>query len=93
VDASNVEVVGSNRKQLLEPIRFGEFLREKNAITDEQLLDALADHWQHGGLLGATIARRGFLSVDEVERLADEYHLLQVVEVDLPLGAAPRDAS
>jgi hypothetical protein len=93
VGATNVEVVGSNRKQLLEPIRFGEFLREKNAITDEQLLDALADHWAHGGRLGATIARRGFLSVDEIERLADEYHLLQVVEVDVPSPGPPRDAS
>ena len=70
------------KKALLEPIRFGDFLREKNAISDEQLLDALADHWAHGERIGDTVTRRGFLSVEEVERYANEYHPdLAVVEV------------
>ena len=65
----------------LEPIRFGEFLLERRAIDDGQLLDALAEHWAHGGRLGATVVRRGFLSVDQVESFAAEYHALRVVEV------------
>ncbi len=75
-----------SRKASLEPIRFGDFLREKNAISDEQLLDALADHWAYGGRIGATVARRGFLSLDDVERLANEYHLLSVVEVEVAVA-------
>jgi hypothetical protein len=78
-----VQWLRSGKKASLELIRFGEFLREKNALTDEQLLDVLAEHWAHGERLGQTVARRGFLSLEEVERFADEYHLLQVVEVDV----------
>lgn len=69
------------KRGTLEPIRFGEFLRERSAIDDHQLLDALAEHWAHGGRFGATVVRKGWLSVEEVERLAAEYHSLQVVEV------------
>ena len=65
----------------LERIRFGEFLLERRAIDDGQLLDALAEHWAHGGRIGAAICRRGILSVDRVEQLAAEYHGIQVVEV------------
>jgi hypothetical protein len=68
----------------LERIRFGEFLLERRVIDDGQLLDALAEHWAHGGRLGAAITRRGILSVDQVERLAAEYHGIQVVEVATP---------
>ncbi|HKA87302.1 MAG TPA: hypothetical protein VKE22_06520 [Haliangiales bacterium] len=68
-------------RHALERIRFGEFLVERRAIDDGQLLDALADHWAAGGRLGEAIARKGMLSSDEVERLAAEYHALRVVEV------------
>jgi hypothetical protein len=84
------EVVRVSRKASLEPIRFGEFLCERHAINDEQLLDALAEHWAHGGRIGATVARCGFMSLEDVERLAAEYHHLQVVEVEVavrpPMG-------
>ncbi len=76
------------KKALLEPIRFGEFLLEKSALNDEQLLDVLAEHWAHGGRVGDCVTRRGFLSFDEVERLADEYHLLQVVEVEVSVAVS-----
>ena len=82
------EVVRVSRKASLEPIRFGEFLFERQAINGEQLLDALAEHWAHGGRIGATVARRGFLSVDDVEKLACEYHELQVVEVEVAVRPA-----
>ena len=68
-------------KRRLEPIRFGEFLCQRRLITDEQLLDALGDHWAHGGLIGAAIWRRGYLEAEEIERQAAAYHGLQVVEV------------
>jgi hypothetical protein len=82
------DVVRDSKKKVLEPIRFGEYLVEKKAISDGQLLDALADHWAHGGKIGATVARRGFLSLDEVERHAADYHELQVVEVEVAVRAA-----
>ncbi len=68
-------------RQELERVRFGEFLREQELITDEQLLAALGDHWSNGGKIGAAIARAGFLSVEEVERHATRYHSLDVVEI------------
>ncbi len=66
----------------LMPIRFGEYLCEKELISDEQLLDALGDHWANGGKIGAAIARRGFMSEIDVERLAAEYHSLTIVEIE-----------
>ncbi|MBI4510064.1 MAG: hypothetical protein HY698_10550 [Deltaproteobacteria bacterium] len=69
------------RRAVLEPIRFGDFLVERCAIDDGQLLDALAEHWANGGRLGAAIARRGYLTAGEIEKLAAEYHGLGVVEV------------
>lgn len=69
-------------KPHLVPIRFGEFLCERKLITDEQLLDALGDHWSNGGRLGSAIARRGILSSAEVERAASAYHELEIIEID-----------
>lgn len=68
----------------LETIRFGEYLLERRAITDGEYLDALADHFAHGGRFGAALARRGILPAEDVERLAAEYHALRVVEVAAP---------
>jgi hypothetical protein len=65
----------------LEPIRFGEYLLERAAISDGEYLDALADHFANGGRFGTALSRRGILSSDEVERFAAEYHALRVVEV------------
>ena len=70
----------------LEPIRFGEYLLERKAISDGEFLDALADHFANGGRFGVALSRRGILATDEVERLASEYHALRVVEV-APAGA------
>jgi hypothetical protein len=67
---------------VLQPIRFGEYLFEKNALSDEQLLDALADHWSNGGRLGAAIMRCGHLTPEQVEKYAAEYHALNVIEID-----------
>jgi hypothetical protein len=71
----------------LEPVRFGEFLRDRNLITDEQWLAALAEHWSsHGRLrIGATIVARGYLPTEIVEAEARVFHDdLEVVVVVPP---------
>jgi len=71
----------------LEPVRFGEFLRDRHMISDEQWLAALADHWSapldgHRRLIGTTIIERGFLSAEQVESEARVFHDdLDVIEV------------
>jgi hypothetical protein len=72
----------------LEPVRFGEFLRDRHLITDEQWLAALADHWSSPKrrLLGAVIVANGFLPIEIVEAEArafhDELDVLEVGELD-----------
>jgi hypothetical protein len=65
----------------LKLIRFGEYLVEKRVLDDRQLLDVLAEHWASGRRLGETIAARGYLATEEVERHAREYESLNVVYV------------
>jgi hypothetical protein len=68
----------------LEPVRFGEFLRDRNLISDEQWLAALAEHWSspRHRLIGATIVANGFLPADIVEAEARTFHDdLEIVEV------------
>lgn len=69
----------------LEPVRFGEFLRDRNLISDEQWLAALADHWSSPKrrLLGAVIIANGFLPAAIVEAEARAFHdELDVYEVE-----------
>jgi hypothetical protein len=65
----------------LQPLRFGDFLVERKAIDEGQLLDALAEHWITGARIGESIARRGYLAPVEVERLAREFENLNTVWV------------
>lgn len=68
----------------LEPVRFGEFLRDRALISDEQWLAALALHWSASRRrkIGATIVEMGFLSADVLEAEARAFHDdLEVVEV------------
>jgi hypothetical protein len=71
----------------LEPVRFGEFLRDRHLISDEQWLSALARHWSEPlsgrrRLFGAVIIESGFLPADVVESEARAFHDdLEVVEV------------
>jgi hypothetical protein len=80
----------------LEPVRFGEFLRDRNLISDEQWLAALADHWSartgEKRLLGAVIVDHGFLPAEIVEAEARLFHdELDVLEVgDLDESHLPR---
>jgi hypothetical protein len=69
-------------KRSLEPIRFGEFLFEQALISEEDLLNALGEHWSNGGRIGAAVTRLGLLDATEVERQAAAYHELDIVEVD-----------
>lgn len=68
----------------LEPVRFGEFLRDRNLISDEQWLAALAEHWSASRRLriGDTIVANGFLPTEIVEAEARAFHDdLDVIEV------------
>ena len=60
-----------------EPVRFGDFLVQKNLIDEGQLLDALADHWSVGGRIGEAMVRRGYLSTDELSRHLTEFQELR----------------
>lgn len=68
---------------ILEPLRFGEYLRERNLITDEQLIAALAAHWSDRRFtIGRTLVEQGILPFELVEAEARAYHHeLDVVEV------------
>ncbi len=66
---------------MLQPVRFGDFLVEKQVIDEAQLLDALAEHWMTGVRIGESVARRGYLPQAEVERLAAEFANLSTVYV------------
>jgi len=68
----------------LEPVRFGEFLRDRHLLSDEQWLAALAEHWSspRRRLIGTTIIEHGFLPAEVVEAEARAFHDdLEVVEV------------
>lgn len=68
----------------LVTVRFGEFLREKNLISEEQWLAALATHWSETPRrrLGDTLVELDILSSQDVEQAADVFHDgLDVVEV------------
>jgi hypothetical protein len=81
IDPTRVATVAT-----LEPVRFGEFLRDRKLITEEQWLAALADHWSAPirRPIGVTIVLRGYLSKEIVEAEARVFHEdLEVVEVTL----------
>ena len=71
----------------LEPVRFGEFLRDRKLISDEQWLEALAEHWsaptRSRRRLGATIIANGYLPAETVEAEARVFHDLEVVEIQV----------
>ncbi len=68
-------------KHRLKPLRFGDFLVERSAITEGQLLDALADHWANGCRIGEAITQCGYLAPSEIERFLCEFSDLQTVYV------------
>ena len=71
----------------LEPVRFGEFLLHKNLITDEQWLEALAEHWSatlagYRRRIGTTIVEYGFLAPEVIEAEARAFHDdMDVIEI------------
>jgi hypothetical protein len=73
----------------LEPVRFGEFLRDRRLISDEQWLAALAAHWSAASpgrhRIGRTIIDAGYLPEDVVEAEARVFHEeLDIIEFDQP---------
>lgn len=76
----------TNTSAALVTVRFGEFLRERNLISDEQWLAALAMHWSESPRrrLGDTLVDLAILPSRVVEEAADVFHDgLDVVEVRL----------
>ena len=67
--------------QGLQQIGFGDFLVERSAITEQQLLDALAHQWATGRELSQTLVEKGYLPPTEIERLAVEFSELATVYV------------
>jgi hypothetical protein len=67
--------------QSLQKVRFGDFLVERNVINEGQLLDALAEHWISGCRIGESIARKGYIPKNEIERLVREFENLSTVYV------------
>lgn len=65
----------------LQPIRFGDYLVERKLINEKQLLDALAEHWMSGCRIGESVARRGYVTQRDVERLASEFQNLSTIYV------------
>jgi hypothetical protein len=53
-------------------LQLGSLLVEKGLITEAQLREALADRNVHGGLLGETLVRLGFVFEDELARTLAE---------------------
>ena len=77
----------------LVTVRFGEFLRERQLISDEQWLAALATHWseQPRRRIGDTLVDLGVLSAEAIEDAAEVFHDgLDVVEVSLPRRPRPQ---
>ncbi len=72
----------------LEPVRFGEFLRDRKLISEEQWLAALADHWSNRRQrIGMTIIDNGYLSAAVVEAEARTFHddldIVDVIDADV----------
>ena len=65
----------------LRPVRFGDYLINRQALSEAQLLDVLAEHWVSGNRIGEVAVRRGYLPKAEVERLAAEFDGLSTVYV------------
>jgi hypothetical protein len=69
-----------------DQVRFGEFLLERNLISDEQWLAALADHWSNRGRrFGATIVANGFLAAAVVESQARVFHEDAATDFDVDI--------
>jgi len=65
-------------------VRFGEFLRDRRLISDEQWLAALATHWSEmpRRRIGDALVDLGVLPSEVIERAAEVFHDgLDVVEV------------
>lgn len=77
------EQVAAPRAHLVA-VRFGEFLRDCDLITDEQWLAALASHWSEEPRrrIGDIVIAHGYLPAEVVEQAAHEFHDgLEVIEV------------
>ncbi len=65
----------------LQPMRFGDFLIERNLLDEGQLLDALADHWMSGCAIGESVVRRGYLTQEQLAEQLRAYESLATVYI------------
>jgi len=63
-------------------LQLGELLVEKGLITEVQLDEALSERREHGGLLGETLVRLGFIFEDELARTLAEQAGVPFVNLD-----------
>ena len=63
-------------------LQLGSLLVEKGLITEAQLREALADRNVHGGLLGETLVRLGFVFEDELARTLAEQARVPFVNLE-----------
>src|SRR5947207_6736971 len=63
-------------------LQLGSLLVEKGLITEAQLREALADRNVHGGLLGETLVRLGFIFEDELARTLAEQAGVPFVNIE-----------
>ncbi len=83
-DPDLAEPAGERARARLVAVRFGEFLRDCELISDEQWLAALASHWSEEPRrrIGDIVVAHGYLPADVVERAAHQFHDgLEVVEI------------
>lgn len=73
----------NTRADAIKLTGFGEFLRDNGLLSEEELIEALADHWSNGITIDAAVCRRGFLSREQVDSWADIFHNIQLVEMDI----------
>lgn len=66
---------------VLEPVKFGDYLVERQLIDEGMLLDALADHWISGCRIGESVVRRGYLKAEELSRYLADFEGLHTVYV------------
>jgi hypothetical protein len=87
-------MTAARTRPTLEQLHFGEFLRDRALISDEQWLAALADHWSAPvrRSIGATIVAHGYLPPETVEAEARMFHdgldvvdVIDVIEI-VPVG-------
>jgi len=63
-------------------VRLGELLLRENRVTPAQLQEALNHQRAHGGRLGSTLIKLGFLDENEISSLLSRHYGVQAIRLD-----------